>query len=203
MAAQPVTRPVEDPPALSDRAMDDLAYIRRAMERAGSFTAVPGWGGVAMGGIGLVAAPVAAGTSSPTAWLTVWIGAALLALGVGSAAVARKARAAGTPAFAGPARRFLLSFTPPMLAGALLTVVLVQAGVLWALSGAWLLLYGTGVVTGGAFSVRAVPAMGACFMALGAVALIVAPSGRDLFLALGFGGLHVIFGLVIARRHGG
>jgi len=183
--------------------MDDLAYIRRAMERAGSFTAVPGWGGVAVGLIGLVAAFVAGRVATPAAWLAVWIGAAFLASVVGSGAVVRKARDAGTPAFAGPARRFLLSFTPPMLAGALLTVVLVRAGALWAIPGAWLLLYGTGVVTGGAFSVRAVPAMGACFMALGGIALLVAPAGRDLFMALGFGGLHVVFGLVIARRHGG
>lgn len=203
MAAHPAARPIVDPPALSDRAMDDLAYIRRAMERAGSFTAVPGWGGVAIGGIGVAAALAARAATSTTVWLTIWIGAALLALVTGSWAVARKARAAGTPAFAGPARRFLLSFTPPMLAGALLTIVLVRAGTLWAVPGAWLLLYGTGVVTGGAFSVRAVPAMGACFMALGAAALLAAPAGRDLFLALGFGGLHVIFGLVIARRHGG
>lgn len=203
MAAHPAARPIVDPPALSDRAMDDLAYIRRAMERAGSFTAVPGWGGVAIGGIGVAAALAARAATSTTVWLTIWIGAALLALVTGSWAVARKARAAGTPAFAGPARRFLLSFTPPMLAGALLTIVLVRAGALWAVPGAWLLLYGTGVVTGGAFSVRAVPAMGACFMALGAAALLAAPAGRDLFLALGFGGLHVIFGLVIARRHGG
>lgn len=204
MAAQIMSRPqVADQPALSDRAMDNLAYIRQAMERAGSFTAVPGWGGVAVGGIGVAAAAVAHQTTTTLAWLGVWALAALVAASVGSWAVARKARAAGAPAFTGPFRRFLLSFAPPMLAGGLLTLVLARADAVDAIPGMWLLLYGTAVVTGGAFSVRVVPAMGACFMLLGAGALLAAPAGGDLFLAVGFGGLHAAFGLVIARRFGG
>jgi hypothetical protein len=183
--------------------MDNLAYIRQAMERAGSFTAVPGWGGVAVGVIGAGAAALAHRAPTNAAWLGVWGAAAAVAAGVGSWAIVRKARAAGTPAFAGPFRRFLLSFAPPMLAGALLTLIFFRADVAGAIPGMWLLLYGTAVMTGGAFSVRVVPAMGACFMLLGAVALLAAPTGRDLFLALGFGGLHLAFGLVIARRYGG
>ena len=102
-----------------------------------------------------------------------------------------------------PARRFLLSFAPPLAVGAVLTVVLWRGGLGGQLPGLWLLSYGTAVVTGGAFSVRPVPVMGLGFMALGLLAMAVAPAWSNSLLAAGFGGLHLLFGWIIARRHGG
>jgi hypothetical protein len=115
----------------------------------------------------------------------------------------RKANRAQVPLMSAPARKFVLSFAPPLLVGALLTFVLYRAGLAGAIPGTWLLLYGTGVVTGGAFSVRVVPVMGLCFMLAGAVALFCPLAWGTAFLAAGFGGLHLVFGLIIARRYGG
>jgi hypothetical protein len=183
--------------------MDNLSFIRSTMERATAFTAVPGWGGVAMGLTALGATVAAEQTSNQAEWLAVWLSASVLALGIGGWAMAIKAQRAGTSVMSYSGRRFVLSYVPPLAVGALLTVVLVRSGLYGALPGTWLLLYGTGVVTGGAFSVRVVPIMGLCFMVLGAAALLGPPAWGSWLLAAGFGGLHIVFGLIIARRYGG
>jgi hypothetical protein len=196
-------RPPSEPIALGDRAKDDLLFIRRTMERGPAFTAVPGWGGVAMGASALAAAALAAGRPTPEGWLAVWLAEAVLALGLGGWAMKRKAARADLPVFSGAGRKFFLSFLPPALAGAAITAALVRGGEFSLIPGVWLLLYGVAVVTGGAFSVKAIPLMGVGFMLLGGLALATAPHGGDLLLAVGFGGLHLLFGLHIARKHGG
>jgi len=202
MAFPQRVRPGSDAPALHARAMDNLSFIRDTMERATAFTAVPGWGGVVMGFIALGAAALARGRPAG-GWLVTWLGAAVLALAVGCWAMTRKARRAGTTVFSYSGRRFVLSYVPPLAVGGLLTAALVHHGDYRMLPGTWLLLYGTGVVTGGAHSVRVVPLMGICFIVLGAVALFAPPGWGDPLMAAGFGGLHVVFGSIIARRYGG
>jgi hypothetical protein len=183
--------------------MDNLRFIRETMERSTSFTAVSGMSGVAMGSIALTAAWVANTRDTPMAWLVSWLAAAFLSGGVALWAMSRKARDTETTLLSAPGRKFVLGFAPPIVVGALLTLALVRAGLLSALPGTWLLLYGTAVVTGGAYSVRIVPLMGAGFIALGGAALFAPASWGDAFMAAGFGALHIIFGLVIWRKHGG
>lgn len=193
----------EEPPALHERAMDNLKYIRETMERATAFTAISGWGLVAIGVTALAASAVSVPQKTFRGWLSVWVAEALIALLIAGWSMDRKARAAKMPLLSGPGRKVAFSLSPPLFAGAIVTVVLYRAGVIDAIPGLWLLLYGTGVVTGGMFSVNAVPIMGLCFMALGALAFL-APAGFAFWLMVaGFGGLHIIFGVIIARRYGG
>ncbi len=191
------------PRPLHDRALDNLQFIRSTMERAGSFTAVPGWGMVVVGGTALAATWLAQHTSRDADWLAVWLGEAVLGVVVGGAAMVQKARAANDPLLSGPGRRFGLSFLPPIVVGALLTIALYGAGLFPLMPGTWLLLYGTAVATAGAFSVRVVPLMGVCFMVLGTVALFAPARFWPWFMAAGFGGLNIAFGIIIARRYGG
>lgn len=193
----------EQPPALHERAMDNLRYIRETMERATAFTGIPGWGEVAIGGTALVATIVAANQATFKGWVAVWVAEGLISLLIAGWSMDRKARAIGMPLMSGPGRKAVFSLSPPIVAGALLTIVLVRARLTSAIPGVWLLLYGTGVVTGGMFSVPAVPLMGLCFMLLGAVAVFVPPAYSDWFMGAGFGGLHLIFGVIIARKYGG
>jgi len=193
----------KQPPALHDRAIDNLRYIRETMERASAFTAVPGWGQVAIGVTALAATYLAAQQPTPRAWLFVWVAEAIISSLIAGWLMDRKSRASGVPLLSGPGRKVAFSLSPPMIVGALLTVALFRAGLLSAIPAVWLLLYGTGVVTGGMYSVSVVPVMGICFMLLGAVALFAPASLGDWLLAAGFGGLHIIFGSIIARKYGG
>jgi hypothetical protein len=203
MTARLVKSSPEEPPALHDRAMDNLRYIRETMERASSFTAVPGWGQVAIGGTALVATYVAAHQSTARGWLGTWVAEAIISLLIAGWLMDRKARASGTPLLSGPGRKVAFSLSPPMIVGALLTVVLFRKGLTGAIPGMWLLLYGTGVVTGGMYSVSVVPVMGVCFMALGAAGIFAPAAWGNWLMATGFGGLHIIFGAIIARKYGG
>jgi len=200
---QPLRPRSDDPLALEARAMDNLRYIRKTMEGASSFTAVPGWGGMLIGVTALVAAFIASLQPAAALWLGVWMVEAAVSCLIGGMAMLQKARKAETPLLSQPGRRFALSLAPPLAAGALLTLFLFHAGSFAVLPGLWLLLYGAGVVTGGAFSVRVVPAMGVAFMVLGAAALFSPAAWGDVYMAAGFGGLHLIFGAIIAWRYGG
>ena len=183
--------------------MDNLRFIRNAMESAGSFTAVPGVGGMLMGATAIFAAFAAHLSKNPRAWFAIWIGEALLALAIGLGFSYRKAVRNGTPLLSRAFRRFVLAMVPAVFTGALLTFVLYRAGLHGLLPSVWLLLYGVGVSSGGAFSVRVVPIMGISFLAVGTVAALAPVAWADPLLALGFGGLHIVFGFEIARNYGG
>jgi hypothetical protein len=198
----PTLNKAEPPIALHSRAEDNLRFIRSTMERAGTFTAVPGWGGVAMGVTAAATAALAHGRSEQQ-WLAIWLGEAAVAFVIAAVGVAHKARRAQVMVFGTAGRRFWLGFAAPAIACAALTVALYQAGLFALLPALWMLLYGAAVVAGGSNSTRVVPLMGAAFMVTGFAALWTPPSWNDVLLATSFGALHIAFGYRIARKHGG
>jgi hypothetical protein len=189
--------------SLSPNLADDLRFIRDTMERSAAFTAVSGWGQVLLGFTALATAWLAARQLLPFAWLRVWLGESVLAVVIALLSCTWKANRRGLPLFSGPARKVALGLAPPLVAGAFLTFLLFRAGLQSALPATWLLLYGVGIITGGAFSVAIVPVMGVCFMLLGGLAVLAPAAWGNWFLAAGFGGLHIVFGFLIAKRHGG
>ena len=156
-----------------------------------------------MGMTALGAAVLAARQTTPYGWVAIWLAEAFVAVAIAGPAAATKARRANSSLFTGPGRKFVLSFAPPIVVGAFLTLALFQLGAVSVLPGVWLLLYGTAIVTGGAFSVRAVPIMGLCLMALGGASLFAPASWGNLFMAAGFGFVQIAFGFWIALRYGG
>jgi hypothetical protein len=194
---------MSDPAPIHEHALSNLRYIREAMERASAFTSIPGWGGVGVGVTALGAAGLAHLAKTPRGWLTVWLAEAIIAGVIAGWAMARKAKRAGVSFTGTPARRFFVSYFAPIAAGAALTVVLARAGAWDALPATWLLLYGASFVSSGAYSIRVVPVMGVCYMVLGLVACFTSHTAGNMLLGAGFGGLHLIFGLIIARSYGG
>jgi hypothetical protein len=192
------------PEPIHAHAIDNLRFIRDAMSRATAFTAVPGWGGVAMGVTAIATAWIAGPPDGSLRWVQLWFADAAVAAAIALTTMTIKARRIGAPlSSAAPARRFALACLPPLVAGMVLTPVFATLGLTARLPGCWLLLYGTAATTGGAFSVRVVPLMGVGFMVLGAAAFAAPAAWGHWFMAAGFGGLHIACGLVIARRYGG
>jgi hypothetical protein len=191
------------PPEIQDRAMDNLRFIRETMERAGTFTAVSGWGQLVIGLTAIAAALIGARTTSPGMWLGVWLAEAVIAAAISIASMAIKSEAAKLPLFSGPIRKLMMSFSPPIFAGCVVTLALHERSAIELVPAMWMLLYGAGVISAGTYSVRIVPVMGMAFMALGVVALVAPVTWTTALLIASFGGLHVLFGLLIAWRHGG
>lgn len=183
--------------------MDNLRFIRGIMESAATFTAVSGWGQVLMGLTAIGAALLAARQQHAWSWVATWVAEAGIATGISVASMAIKSHAANVPLLSGPIRKLILTFSPAMLVGAVLTAVFVDRNLPSLLPGTWLLLYGAAVVSAGTNSVRIVPVMGAAFMMFGAVAFLLPPGAQTWMMLAGFGGLHIVFGLWIARKHGG
>jgi hypothetical protein len=200
---QPIRKEASEPVNIGDRAIDNLQFIRETMERSAVFTSVPGYGGMLMGATAIGAAVVAAQQENVRGWLLVWLVEAVLAFFIGLLAMWQKSKIAKTSLVSAPARKFALSFAPPILAGVVLTGLLYKNELFGLLPTVWLTLYGAAVVCGGANSVRAVPIAGWCFMALGALSLFLPQVYGDFLMGVGFGALHVVFGFIIARRYGG
>jgi hypothetical protein len=184
-------------------ALNQLQFIRQTMEGATSFTAVPGWGMVLVGATAIAAALVARTLETPLIWVLLWWGEAAVAAVISVVTMVHKAGGLAKLATSIPARKCALSLVPPMAAGGVLTIVMIQHHLYQILAGMWLLLYGVAVITGGAFSVRIIPVMGICFGLMGAAALAAPLAWADAVMAAGFGGLHILFGVMIARKHGG
>lgn len=199
----PIRRRPSNPPEMQARAMDNLRFIRETMEAAGTFTAVSGWGQVVIGLTAIAAALLAHVQRDPVAWVLVWTAEAILAGLISVWFMYNKARSASLPLLTGSARKLLFSFTPVFVAGMVTTVAFLMRDMSALLPGVWMLLYGSGVVAAGAFSVRIVPVMGAAFIVIGGASLFTPVAWNTAMMILGFGILHIAFGVLIARRHGG
>ena len=197
-------RPEEnEPETLSGRAIDNLKFIRETMERSTHFTAVPGYGGMLMGATAVVAAYIANGQIYLRDSLLTWLVEAMLAFAIGVLAMWQKSKIGGQSLLSAPAKKFAMSFAPPLIVGVVSVLGIWKYGDYYAMPAICMLCYGAAVVCGGAFSARIVPVMGWCFIALGAAAFALPSNYGNLMMGLSFGGLHIIFGAIIAGRYGG
>jgi hypothetical protein len=191
------------PPTLEGRAIDNLRFIRETMERSRQFTALPGTAGIAMGATALLAAALAARSSTGDAWIATWLAAAAVCLAIGVGSVTRRARKLGVAVLSGPGKGFVFGLAPGLFCGAAITAALYRHGAFGAMPATWMLLYGCALLGGGTVSLVQVRAMGLCFLGAGTIALALPlpPLSTALNWEMGgvFGGLHLLFGLLVAR----
>jgi hypothetical protein len=201
----PIERQQElrQPVNIGDRAEENLKFIRDTIERSTSFTAVPGYGGMLMGATAIAAAVISNMQVYVGYAMAVWLGEAALAFSIGLLAMWQKSKIGGQSLTSAPARKFALSFAPPLLAGVVITLGLWKNEFYYILAPVCIVCYGVAIICGGAFSVRVIPIMGWCFMALGAVAFLLPSTYGNLMMGLSFGVLHIVFGAIIAKRYGG
>ena len=97
----------------------------------------------------------------------------------------------------------MLCLCPAVVAGAVLTLVLWRVHQSGVIPGMWLLLYGCAVLSASSVTnagiARLVCAMGALFAVLGSITFFVPATAHTLMLGLGFGALHITFGVLIGR----
>ena len=192
----------EVPVSIETHALGTLACIRSSIESSGSLV-VPGTAAVLMGSVGSLAAILASTARWAPHWLAIWLFAGAVAFVSGGALMVRQAAQTGHARYLGPVRKFLLCLCPALLAGAILTFVLWRAGLSSLLPGTWLLLYGCAVLSASTVTIprmmRLICAMGALFVVLGCIAFALPAAAHTLVLGLGFGALHIVFGLLIGR----
>jgi hypothetical protein len=190
------------PISIETRALGTLAYIKRSIESSGSM-AVPGTAGVVMGCIGMLAAIAASTSRWAPHWAAIWMLGGATAFVGGGALMAREAAQSGHARYLGPVRKFLLCLCPALFAGAVLTGVLWRAGLMGLLPGTWLLLYGCAVLSAStvtiASTMRLIGIMGALFVGLGCLAFVSPAKMHTALLGVGFGVLHIVFGLLVGR----
>ena len=192
-----------EPVNLGDRALDNLKFIRETIARSTQFTAVPGYGGILMGVTAVVAGVIAKQQPDLMNSMLTWLIEAALAFAIGLLAMWQKSKIAGESLLSAPAKKFAMSFAPPLIVGIVITLGMWKYGFFYQMPPICMLCYGAAVVSGGAYSVRVVPIMGWCFMAFGALAFVLPISWGNFMMSASFGGLHIIFGAIIARRYGG
>jgi hypothetical protein len=203
MSASPKRPQRIEPTPIDSGALENLRYIRSTIEAAHTFTTVPGKGCIAMGITALVAVGFESIMQLSAHWLSIWVGAAIIACGSALWFMEQKARAQGLSLRRAVAKRFFMTLAPAFIAGAVLTVALVSRVDRELITGMWLLLYGTGLAACGLFAIPAVFTAGLAFMALGIATLWLPPGSAHIVLALGFGGIHLALGTTIVRHHGG
>ncbi|HEY4214236.1 MAG TPA: hypothetical protein VGM84_22355 [Steroidobacteraceae bacterium] len=186
--------------SIESHAAATLRYIRASIEAAGGTVAVSGSASITAGIVGLVAAVVASAPSLRPYWLNVWLWAACVASVLGGGVMARQVYLQGFTLFGAPVRKFITCFAPGLFAGAVMTGVLIQAGSLSSIPGTWLLLYGCALFSTSAPTSRPVAALGGLFALLGLVTYFLPQTLHTVSLGAGFGGLHLVFGLLLHRR---
>lgn len=203
--------------------LDAIQDIKRLMERSSRFSALSGLSGAIAGLLALISSfitysildtPFGASISYVDLWsassemltdkgklICLNLGILLfLAFGISVYLSALNAKKQGASPFDLTARRMLLNFSIPLLAGAIYSAILLQQGHIELILPATLLFYGMGMLNAGKYTIDLMRYLGICMIALGLMGSFFSAHGL-LIWTLGFGLLHIVFGIIIYYKN--
>jgi hypothetical protein len=196
----------------------DIAEIRSMMERSSKFLSLSGWAGIMAGIYALAGAyiayavldfnPDAISAAAPSEGLpagllqVVLLALAILILAIGTAIFLswKKAGARGEKAWNATSRRLLTSMAVPLTAGGILILILFSKGLIGLIAPLMLLFYGLALYNAGKFTFPEVKFLGMIQIGLGLLSAWFIEYGL-LFWAVGFGVLHIVYGIYLHFRY--
>lgn len=192
------------PPLSPAEAAEALGAIRQYMDRStksAHYTAVSGFiaGAATLVGCAVLLARNGLDVPPLVEFAVVWSAVALVALVGVLWSTLRKARARDEEVLNTPTRMVLGALCPAGFSLLALTVALGAHGRVDLLPGVWLLFYGTGLFSAALFARREFQKIGVTALVLGAAALACPPGWGTLFMGVGFGALHLAYGVTAWR----
>ena len=193
-----------------EEARENLRVIRQTMERSTKYSTLSGISGVLVGLAGIagvvatwVLGPGAAIYHHPLRLASIWIVTLFTAIGIDLICNKRRAARVGKHIVSSLGAHIVLAALPAFFAAGILTYFFFQHHLLIYLWGVWMLCYGLAICAVGLFSVRPATYLGSAFVIAGAATLLMpAVPYHLIMMAVTFGGFHILYGVLMARRHG-
>jgi hypothetical protein len=160
---------------------------------------IPPAAGIAVGTVGLAATVLTSVAAFRSLWLPIWLVAAVTGACLGALSLTGPSDSAIQSRHVIAVFRMYSRLLPSLFAGAVLTAVLWHTGLTRAVPGVWLLLYGCALIQASSVASGGMALLGSLFALLALVAFCAPQSGQLPILGIGFGELHILYGVVTLR----
>ena len=197
----------------------DIAEIRSMMERSSKFLSLSGWAGIMAGIYALSGAYIAwkifdfnpgeivysttnSGDLSSGLWKVIFLAFIILILAIGTAIFlsSKKANRRGEKAWNATSRRLLSNMAVPLVVGGILILILFSKDLIGLIAPFTLLFYGLALYNASKFTYDEVKLLGMIQMGLGLISSYFIEYGL-LFWAIGFGAVHIVYGIYLHFRY--
>jgi hypothetical protein len=202
--------------------LEDLAEIRAMMERSSRFISLSGLSGVFAGIFAIIGFAVAYfkapeyGGRNLHDYFTSDIGTqnfgfyyfciidALVVLAasifIGILLTVNKVKKQGGSVWSSTSKRLLINLFLPLIAGGIFCISLMWHGLIAFVPSATLIFYGLALINASKYTLEDVRRLGICELILGIIASICIGYGF-IFWVLGFGILHIIYGIIMYNKY--
>lgn len=203
---------------MDQKVSDDLAHIRSMMERSSRFISLSGLSGIGAGVVGLVTGLIAMYWTSGSDMLLekvrmsvgagiliqnlILLGALalLLAIFFGCFFTIRKSKKLGLQIWTATTKKILVQLAIPLIVGGIFVLALLQYNLYGLISGAILIFYGLALVNAEKYTYSDIKYLGFLEIILGILSLFFIEKGL-FFWTIGFGLLHIIYGVILYRKY--